>query len=103
MGRRSRRGACCLWRTTAARPPTPGGLCPHTANAPPHPVPIHSQVFGRASKYSLFDPCKEMLFITMTDKRVRARRAEPYPARRQAVSACQGGRTCRAEGRCRAV
>jgi hypothetical protein len=32
------------------------------------------QVFGRASKYSLFDPCKEMLFITMTDKRVSVAR-----------------------------
>ncbi|GBF98341.1 plastidic ATP ADP-transporter [Raphidocelis subcapitata] len=30
---------------------------------------IVCQVFGRASKYSLFDPCKEMLFITMADKR----------------------------------
>ncbi|KAI8468826.1 MAG: TLC ATP/ADP transporter-domain-containing protein [Monoraphidium minutum] len=30
---------------------------------------IINQVFGRASKYSLFDPCKEMLFITMADKR----------------------------------
>ena len=35
-------------------------------------APPASQVFGRASKYSLFDPCKEMLYITMTDKRVRA-------------------------------
>jgi hypothetical protein len=32
---------------------------------------VVNQVFGRASKYSLFDPCKEMLFITMADKRVR--------------------------------
>jgi len=32
--------------------------------------PNAPQVFGRASKYSLFDPCKEMLFITMSDKRV---------------------------------